>query len=102
MSGTYTPSSTGLHELKIYNYRNSPRTALLNYIDDILLVPANPDLTIDPGNMFARMNLGLCLAYSDHLYEAVKEYKKVLELAPDGSKYASTAKKMLEKIKDLI
>ncbi len=59
-------------------------------------------LTIDPGNMFARMNLGLCLAYSDHLYEAVKEYKKVLELAPDGSKYASTAKKMLVKIKDLI
>jgi len=51
MSGTYTPSSTGLHELKIYNYRNSPRTALLNYIDDILLVPANPDLTIDPGNL---------------------------------------------------
>ena|GEM_PF-656776 len=51
MSGTYTPTSTGLHELKIYNYRNAPRTALLNYIEDILLVPAGADLTIDPSNI---------------------------------------------------
>lgn len=51
MSGTFTPTSTGLHELKIYNYRNAPRTSLVNFIEDIFFVPANPDLTVDPSNI---------------------------------------------------
>jgi hypothetical protein len=52
LSSAYTPMSTGLYALDIYNYRNSyPTTSVYNYIDDIKLIPQNPDLTITEGNI---------------------------------------------------
>lgn len=48
LTATYTPASTGLYTLDIYNYRNLSMTDVWNYIDNISLAPVNPTLTIDP------------------------------------------------------
>ena len=47
LSGTYAAPSTGLYELEIYNYRNSPQMTLQNYIDDCTLFPGATDFTCD-------------------------------------------------------
>ena len=46
MTGTYTPATTGMHNLTIYNHRQDDHQDLLqNYIDDITLVPLTTDFT---------------------------------------------------------
>ncbi|MFH1999481.1 MAG: hypothetical protein ABIK28_07360 [Planctomycetota bacterium] len=49
LSGTYTPSTTGLYKLSIRNYRTSAAstTLLNNYVDHVSLVPQNPTLSAD-------------------------------------------------------
>jgi hypothetical protein len=52
MTGTYTAQTNGLHYLTILNRRSLPPTEdVRNYIDDISLEPATPDLTIDWANI---------------------------------------------------
>jgi hypothetical protein len=48
MTGTYTPATTGLYNITIYNNRAADHQDLLqNYIDDITLVPLTTDFTSD-------------------------------------------------------
>jgi len=44
MSGTYTATTTGPHELEVFNYRNAGMEgSLYNFIDNISLAPHDPD-----------------------------------------------------------
>jgi hypothetical protein len=47
LSGTFTPSTTGVYTVDIYNYRNSVVKDLQNFIDDITLVPQTTDFSTD-------------------------------------------------------
>lgn len=54
MTTTYTPATSGIYSLEVYNYRNSaPTTCVYNYIDDIAMIPQNSDLTVYPQTMSA-------------------------------------------------
>ena len=57
---------------------------------------------LDPYNPEIHTNLGLAYAYSDMLYQAIKEYKLVLKLADPKSKYYKIATNMIKKLKDFI
>ncbi len=47
LSGTYTPATTGLYTLEIYNYSTIIQTLIENYVDDITLVPLTTDFSAD-------------------------------------------------------
>jgi hypothetical protein len=51
LTGTYTPTVTGLHTLEIFNYRYKEKDDYFNYIDNISLVPRNPDFYIETPNI---------------------------------------------------
>ena len=51
ISGTYTATAPGPHTLEFYNYRNASEEKLWNHIDDISLVPQNPDFFIEDANI---------------------------------------------------
>jgi len=56
----------------------------------------------NPYDVQAHINLGLAYAYSDRLYDAVKEYKMVLKLADKNSREYKIARTMIEKLKSFI
>jgi tetratricopeptide (TPR) repeat protein len=56
----------------------------------------------NPYDVEAHINLGLAYAYSDRLYDAVKEYKMVLKLADKNSREYKIAQTMIEKLKSFI
>jgi hypothetical protein len=47
LTGTYTPTTTGIHTVEFYSYRNDIHRDIQNYFDDITLVPQTTDLTSD-------------------------------------------------------
>jgi len=52
LSGSYTPATTGLYTLEFRNYRGAwQNDDIVNYIDNIKLSPANPDLLISSDNI---------------------------------------------------
>lgn len=53
ITGTYTPTTTGVYSLEIYNYRNAVVEDLQNYIDSITLVPLTTDFTSDTNQFSA-------------------------------------------------
>ena len=59
-------------------------------------------LELDPYNVESHVNLGLAYAYTDRLYDAIKEYKLVVKLADPKSKHYEIASSMIEKLKGFI
>ena len=51
LSGTFTPATSGYYTIFIDNWRNLAMTDCYNYIDDVTVEPATPDLTVDNGNI---------------------------------------------------
>jgi len=49
LTATYTPTTSGLYSIEVYNYRNSaPTTCIYNYTDDIRMEPQNSDISMFP------------------------------------------------------
>ncbi len=59
-------------------------------------------LELDPYNVETHVNLGLAYAYTDRLYDAIKEYKLVVKLADPKSKHYEIASSMIDKLKGFI
>jgi hypothetical protein len=51
LTGSYTPTVTGLHTLEIYNYRYANKDDYFNYIDNIVLEPEATDFYIETPNI---------------------------------------------------
>jgi len=53
ITATYTPATTGVYSLEIYNYRNATVEDLQNYIDNITMVPQTTDFYSDTNQFSA-------------------------------------------------
>lgn len=53
MSGSFTPPTTGIYTLRIENYRNvkADVSCLKNFIDNISLLPSQPDFEVSATNV---------------------------------------------------
>jgi len=74
LSGTYTPTVSGLYTLDIYNHYNGNKTQFWTHIDDITLAPQTPALSLDTPNISVATGGSVQLALDAGASHANEDY----------------------------